>query len=217
MYYQILVLFQFGLGSLFPHQELRPYEALYRCYSIAMCPELASTEKTREMENGGKTRLHIEYPMMFKLTNCDKERRRFTHSGVLEFHQEEGKCYIPYWMMRNLLLSEGELIKVEYSNLPVATYVKFKPQSMEFLDITNPRAVLELKLRSFACLTKGDIIAIEYNNKVSRARVLLLRLFHWNPPAVTYYFVSPSRVLFLSHWNKRLCLLEALFSALFYL
>ena len=44
-------------------------------------------------------------------------------------------------MMRNLLLEEGGLLQVESASLPVASYAKFQPQSVDFLDITNPKAV----------------------------------------------------------------------------
>lgn len=43
------------------------------------------------------TRLNVEYPMLFKLTNSKKSR--ITHAGVLEFVADEGKIYIPYWVM----------------------------------------------------------------------------------------------------------------------
>lgn len=75
-------------------------------------------------------------------------------------------------MMRNLLLDEGHMIRVESTSLPVATYSKFQPQSVDFLDITNPKAVLENALRNFACLTAGDVIAIDYNDKVYEVCVL---------------------------------------------
>lgn len=42
------------------------------------------------------TRLNVEYPMLFKLTNGKKAR--ITHAGVLEFVADEGKIYIPYWV-----------------------------------------------------------------------------------------------------------------------
>lgn len=44
-------------------------------------------------------------------------------------------------MMRNLCLDEGQILQVETATLPVATYSKFQPQSTDFLDITNPKAV----------------------------------------------------------------------------
>lgn len=108
--------------------------------------------------------------MLFKLTNTQEDRT--THCGVLEFVADEGKCYMPYWMMRNLLLEEGAMLRIESVSLPVATFSKFQPQSVDFLDITNPKAVLENELRSFACLTTGDVIAISYNDRVYELCVL---------------------------------------------
>jgi ubiquitin fusion degradation protein 1 len=100
--------------------------------------------------------------MLFKLTSLNEHT---THSGVLEFTAEEGCCYIPFWMMQNLLIEEGALITVANVSLPKATFVKLQPQSVDFLEISNPRAVLEHALRNFSCVTAGDTIQIPYNNK----------------------------------------------------
>ncbi len=35
----------------------------------------------------------------------------------------------------------------------------------DFLDISNPKAVLEMTLRGFSCLTRGDCICLHYNNR----------------------------------------------------
>lgn len=75
-------------------------------------------------------------------------------------------------MMHNLLLEEGDLLQIESVSLPVATFSRFQPQSIDFLDITNPTAVLENGLRSFACLTTGDMIAIKYNQRIYELCVL---------------------------------------------
>jgi len=134
-----------------------------------------------DVEAGGKiimppsaldqlTRLNIQYPMLFKLTN--RKGNKTTHCGVLEFVADEGKIYIPYWMMQNLMLEEGGMVNVESATLPVATYSKFQPLSADFLDLTNPKAVLEMRLRHFACLSKGDIVAINYNNKIYELNVM---------------------------------------------
>jgi ubiquitin fusion degradation protein 1 len=74
--------------------------------------------------------------------------------------------------MKNLLLDEGDMVQVESVSLAVATFSKFQPQNSEFLDITNPKAVLENCLRNFACLTTGDVIAIKYNQKIYEMCVL---------------------------------------------
>jgi ubiquitin fusion degradation protein 1 len=101
--------------------------------------------------------------MLFQLiSNTDS---RSTHCGVLEFTAEEGTCYIPFWMMQNLLIEEGAVITITNVSLPKASFVKLQPQSVDFLEISNPRAVLEHALRNFSCVTKGDVIQIPYNNK----------------------------------------------------
>lgn len=60
-------------------------------------------------------------------------------------------------MMRNLLLEEGGLLQVESASLPVASYAKFQPQSVDFLDITNPKAVYPLKGKSFPLFFLAEV------------------------------------------------------------
>jgi ubiquitin fusion degradation protein 1 len=108
-------------------------------------------------------RLQVDYPMLFRLTATTEDRT--THCGVLEFTAEEGTCFIPFWMMQNLLIEEGTVITVTNVSLPKATFVKLQPQSVDFLEISNPRAVLEHALRNFSCVTKNDVIQILYNSK----------------------------------------------------
>jgi ubiquitin fusion degradation protein 1 len=108
-------------------------------------------------------RLQVDYPMLFQLNSPTNGRH--THSGVLEFTAEEGCVYIPFWMMQNLQIEEGALLTVQNISLPKATFCKLQPQSVDFLEIGNPRAVLEHALRNFSCITEGDIIQIPYNDK----------------------------------------------------
>ena len=68
-------------------------------------------------------------------------------------------------MMQNLLIEEGSLLTVTNVSLPKANYVKFQAQHVDFLEISNPRAVLEHALRNFSCITKGDVICVPYNSK----------------------------------------------------
>jgi ubiquitin fusion degradation protein 1 len=110
-------------------------------------------------------RLQVDYPMLFRLTSMNTTTNKSTHSGVLEFTAEEGCVYIPHWMMQNLLIEEGQLITVMNVSLPKATFVKLQPQSVDFLEISNPRAVLEHALRNFSCVTIDDTIQILYNQK----------------------------------------------------
>ena len=62
-------------------------------YSIVLLPPSALDTLAR---------LHIDYPMLFRLEN--EHTTRHTHCGVLEFSAPEGSCYLPYWV-RNCFCS----------------------------------------------------------------------------------------------------------------
>jgi len=143
------------------------FEEQYHCYSAAMADKA-------HLEQGDKillppsafdilARLQVDYPMLFQLQSPDKGT--LTHSGVLEFTAEEGSCVVPFWMMQNLLIEEGAVLSVTNVSLPKANFVKFQAQHVDFLEISNPRAVLEHALRNFSCITKGDVICVPYNSK----------------------------------------------------
>ncbi|KAI6228879.1 hypothetical protein M3Y99_01180400 [Aphelenchoides fujianensis] len=115
----------------------RDFQCRLRCYSAPFFQK-ADAKKIQELNYGGKIllpnsvldsliRLNIQYPMMFKLTSLDPAFQRTTHAGVLEFLAEEGKAYLPSWMMEQLHLSEGMMCLIQYARLPNATYAKFKP------------------------------------------------------------------------------------------
>jgi ubiquitin fusion degradation protein 1 len=78
-------------------------------------------------------------------------------------------------MLQSLGLDPDELVCVKSVNLPRASFVKFQPQSVDFLDISNPKAVLEIILRKYAALTIGDIIVLRYNDREYYLRVLEAR------------------------------------------
>ncbi|KAL9238756.1 hypothetical protein vseg_013136 [Gypsophila vaccaria] len=139
----------------------------YRCYpsSFIEKPHLEKGDKII-MPPSALDRLaslQIEYPMLFELSNPSASR--VTHCGVLEFVADEGLIFLPYWMMENMLLQEGDIVQVKNASLSKGTFVKLQPHTTDFLDISNPKAVLETTLRNFSCLTTGDTIMVAYNNK----------------------------------------------------
>lgn len=143
------------------------FEQTYYCYPSSFIdkPNLEAGDKVI-MPPSALDRLaflHIQYPMLFELHNDATDR--ISHCGVLEFIAEEGMIYMPYWMMQNMLLKEGDIVRVKNATLPKGTYVKLQPHTMDFLDISNPKAILETTLRNFSCLTTGDSIMVAYNNK----------------------------------------------------
>jgi len=163
-----------------------PFVTNYRCYSVSC---FHGSDCVREnAERGGKvimppsaletlSRFSLTAagagPMIFQMTN--KSAARSTHCGLLEFTADEGRVYVPYWIMRTLLIEEGALVELRSVTLPDASFAKFQPQSVDFLDIHNQKAVLENELRHFACLSVGDELTIKYNNKNYELLVLELR------------------------------------------
>ena len=95
------------------------FDEQYHCYSFAI-------KEKSHLDDGDKillppsaldilARMQVEYPMLFELKNPVSGKR--THCGVLEFSAEEGRCYIPFWMMEGLFLEEGSLISVRNVSL----------------------------------------------------------------------------------------------------
>lgn len=55
-------------------------------------------------------------------------------------------------MMQNMLLQEGDTVRVKNATLPKGTYVKLQPHTKDFLDISNPKAMLVFYLFSIVWL-----------------------------------------------------------------
>ncbi|KAG8805740.1 ubiquitin fusion degradation protein, partial [Serendipita sp. 399] len=105
-----------------------------------------------------------------------------THAGVLEFIADEGCVYLPHWMMKTLKLSEGQPIRITGASLPKGKFVKLQAQETSFVEVSDPRAILEQALRNFTCLTQGDIIEICYNTIVFGFLVMETRTTSQNGP-----------------------------------
>lgn len=153
------------------------FDEYYRCYPIVMAP---GAERP-DLNYGSKiflpqsalnkiSRMHVQWPLTMELVNGDKEKH--THCGLLEFIAEEGRAYLPQWMMQSLVLDVGDMVQIKTTSLSPAKMVKLQPQSVNFLDISDPKAVLEHAFRNFATLTKGDVFNFKYNDEVYDMAVL---------------------------------------------
>lgn len=74
--------------------------------------------------------------------------------------------------METLQLEPGDLLQVKSTDLPSGQFVKLQAQSTTFLDISDPKAVLENAFRNFSCLTKGDVFTFSYNDQIYEMAVL---------------------------------------------
>ncbi|KAG6004135.1 hypothetical protein E4U54_000582 [Claviceps lovelessii] len=156
---------------------IQRFDEYYRCYPVVMAP---GSERP-ELNYGSKiilppsaldkvSKLHVQWPLLMEMINGEKGRH--SHAGVLEFIAEEGRAYIPQWMMETLGMDVGDMIQIRTTSLELAKMVKLQPQSVNFLDISDPKAVLERAFRNFATLTKGDVFNFEYNDEIYDVAVL---------------------------------------------
>lgn len=74
--------------------------------------------------------------------------------------------------MQTLYLEPGDLLQIKSTDLPSGKFIKLQAQSTSFLDISDPKAVLENAFRGFSCLTKGDIFTFAYNDQTYEMAVL---------------------------------------------
>ena len=75
-------------------------------------------------------------------------------------------------MLETLSLEPGDLLQIKSTDLPSGQFVKLQAQSTSFLDISDPKAVLENAFRNFSCLTVGDTFTFAYNDSVYSMKVL---------------------------------------------
>lgn len=162
-------MFSFGSGM-----SSRRFQDSFRCHSVSLLAAEQQRDPNR-LEYSDKiilppscleklAHLEIQYPMMFEITNSRDAKHRL-HCGVLEFIAQEGMVYLPYWMMENMRLNEGDIIHLRSASIRKGRYVKLQPQTTDFIKISNPKAVLEQSLRNFSALTKGETFRILYNNR----------------------------------------------------
>ena len=84
--------------------------------------------------------LHYAHQFLGKVINVIYFNCFVSYLCILLKHLLAKICFC-FQMMRNLLLEEGGLVQIDNVSLSVATFAKFQPQCVDFLDITNPKAV----------------------------------------------------------------------------
>eukprot|EP01087_Luapelamoeba_hula_P012986 TRINITY_DN3679_c0_g1_i3.p1 TRINITY_DN3679_c0_g1~~TRINITY_DN3679_c0_g1_i3.p1 ORF type:complete len:474 (-),score=47.05 TRINITY_DN3679_c0_g1_i3:728-2149(-) len=85
------------------------------------------------------------------------------YCGVLDFTSPHSSTAVmPQWLLEALGVASGDEIVLKQAFLPRATRVKLQPELPEFMDLPNPKALLEQQLSySYCTLTMGQDIAIE--------------------------------------------------------
>ena len=151
------------------------YRDRLRAYSPAGldCPDLEETGQIRLPEAVLTAVMqgdNVPAVMLFEIRN--PRLGAVVYAGVRDFTTPPGQCCVPYWMMEYLQISEGDVVMLTLTTLPTATRALFQPQDKKFLDIPNPKVVLEYTLRKYPCLTQGTMLKINFNKKIYHLKVL---------------------------------------------
>jgi len=106
---------------------------------------------------------NFESPLFFKLKNISNEF--YQVCGVHEFSAPPGVIHAPYYVMNTLGIREGETINIELVNPPEGSFIKIRPHKTEFIELPNPKELLEKILsRDYQVLIEGHTIQLYDTN-----------------------------------------------------
>lgn len=119
--------------------------------------------------------MDIEHPYIFELSKVGIEGLK-TYGGVQEFIYTGGEhMYLPKNIMDKLYLEEGENVDIQSIKMKKIEYLKLKPMSMDFLEIEEPKVILEEAFKNYTCIMEGDMIGFEYGGIPMRVEVTEVR------------------------------------------
>ena len=98
--------------------------------------------------------------VIFKLEKDGTE----IYCGMHEYVDSPGLCFVPHKYLSMLKCNVGDAVTVsQVTDLPKGDYIKIKPFETAFIQLANPKAVLEkFIVKGFPVLTQGEIITIKY-------------------------------------------------------
>ena len=105
----------------------------------------------------------LEFPLFFSIKNT--QTMYSNTCAVHEFSSPEGVCNIPFHIMQDLSISEGDDIEIQLVCLVNGSFIKLRPHKTKFIDLTDPKAVLEKYMSlDYPVVTKGHTILINYKD-----------------------------------------------------
>lgn len=88
------------------------------------------------------------------------------HVGVLDFTAPDDEVILPNWLFIQLGLKQGEMIKLHLiQDMPKGVFLKIKPHKTEFIQLEDPKGILEVQLRNYSCVTQNQTININFMDK----------------------------------------------------
>lgn len=100
--------------------------------------------------------------LFFKVENLKNEYGYIC--GVHDFTAVDGTCNVPYHIMNQIGVGEGDPIRISLYNPPSAEYIKLRPHTTAFIELQSPKSVLEHCLSLYyPVLNTGQTITVVHN------------------------------------------------------
>ncbi|KAL0233551.1 hypothetical protein PCE1_002066 [Barthelona sp. PCE] len=117
----------------------------------------------------------MDSALLFKVSH--NSTHRYTHCGVDQFSSpRQDTVYAPYSVLESLNSGEGDIVTLEKVTLVKGSKIRLQAQSTDFLQIENPKMVLEQALiHNYFCLTLGDTMYFQHLGKKYAMNVLDLQ------------------------------------------
>ena len=155
------------------NKPIMSYDAQLLCFSFACSAQSADLTQRVKYSNkillppnvlyelNQQNNLENSEQMCFKISNPELNFGQIC--CVHEFSAPPGVCHIPYHIMSNLAIKEGNHVNIEKVTPVKGTYLKLRLHSTTFAELSNPKAILEKILsRDYPVVTQGHTIAIHY-------------------------------------------------------
>ena len=105
---------------------------------------------------------NVKAPYVFEVSHSEKIFK--TSVGVLEFTLETNEIIMPKWVYDQLDLYDHEYIDLECVKKEKGTFTKLLPHSSDFLEVQNPKEMLENCLVNYQVLTVGDELVLDFRD-----------------------------------------------------
>ena len=121
---------------------------------------------------------NIQYPIIFKI----KTEIIDFYVGVEEFCSNKNIVYIPNYLIQSNYLTENSKVDIEYCSIPKGSFIKLKPHKTSFTNLTNPKELLEKRIRNYyPVLYKNQTISIQNDDSLNKNKSFLIDVIHCEP------------------------------------
>lgn len=114
---------------------------------------------------------NTDSPFQFRLTKNGKS----IYCGVIEFTAPEKFIFASKELMDTLNVKNNQYVSLMSVTLPKAEFIKFKSEDPSFLQLSNPKIVVERYLRDRSTLMFNQTFEIKYIGKIYKFTITELK------------------------------------------